>query len=68
MSLSRKSLEKQLDFAKDVTAKIRDAGLRAAFQKRVSALEKGLGKWAKGGTHENARNYAFVIVRPLPKR
>ena len=67
MTLTSKSLRKQLDFAKDVSAKIGDAGLKAAFQKRVVSLEKGLGKWAKGGAHANARNYAMILTRPVER-
>ena len=63
VKLSKNSLEKQLDFARDVAAAVDDPGLRDAFAARTRALKADLGNWAKQGTHDRAENYALLIAK-----
>ena len=64
MRLTKRSLSNQLAFARKMTAKVDDAGLRAAFDSRAAELETELGGgWA---THRRAQNYAIVVQHVAP--
>lgn len=60
MTLSAKSLRKQLEFAREKASGIANAGLQKTFRKRADQLEQEV---AKFGTHRSARNYAMVVQR-----
>ena len=62
MRITAKSLAGQISFAREMAAKIGDAGLRDAYALRTRALERDLGGF---GTHTRARNYAMVVQREV---
>ena len=61
MTLTAKSLGKQIAYARKTAAKIADAGLRKAYVQRIEELDLEL----RDGfaTHRRAQNYAMVIQR-----
>ena len=64
MSLTRRSLTNQVEYARLTTKKIADTELRNAFERRIKALEQQLHiDWPQGFVHRRAKNYAMVIHR-----
>lgn len=61
MRLTTRSLMKQISYARRMTAKLDDSGLRDAYVRRIDALELELKEWS--GTHRRGRNYAMVVQR-----
>ena len=61
MTLSAASLRKQVTYARTTSAKIADAGLRKAYERRVAELTIEVNAWK--GTHRKGRNYALVVKR-----
>ena len=61
MTLSAASLRKQVTYARTTSAKITDAGLRKAYERRVAELTIEVNAWK--GTHRKGRNYALVVKR-----
>ncbi|KAH8068055.1 hypothetical protein JL721_7004 [Aureococcus anophagefferens] len=54
-------ITRQVTYARTTSAKIADAGLRKAYERRVAELTIEVNAWK--GTHRKGRNYALVVKR-----
>ncbi|KAH8064959.1 hypothetical protein JL722_1849 [Aureococcus anophagefferens] len=54
-------ITRQVTYARTTSAKIADAGLQKAYERRVAELTIEVNAWK--GTHRKGRNYALVVKR-----